>query len=249
MNIAKPNPAKNDLKGKLYLIPVGLGDENPQNLLPSYNSQVIATLDEFVVENVRSARRFLRSIGYEKDFDQVIFHILDKHTSDAQIPEFLNNAGKGKNVGLLSEAGNPCIADPGNKVVKLAHERDIRVVPLVGPSSILLALIASGFNGQNFCFHGYLPVDKKARQSKIRELQQSALQNDQTQIFMETPYRNNALLSDLLAHCNDAMLLSVASNISCGDEFIKTLSIKQWKKQTPDLHKKPSVFLLYKDYF
>ncbi len=234
------------LKGKLYLIPVGLGGENPQNLLPSGNSAIIETLDEFVVENIRSARRFLRSTGYKRNFDTVTFHTLDKHTRDLDIPGFLSNLNEGKDLGLLSEAGNPCIADPGNKVVKLAHENNIRVIPLVGPSSILMALIASGFNGQSFTFHGYLPLDKKARQQKIRELQDNVLKWHQTQIFMETPYRNNALIADLLSNCQDSMLLCMASEISMPDEFIKTLSIAQWKKQTPDLHKKPSVFLLYK---
>ncbi len=234
-------------KGKLYLIPVGLGGENPQNLLPSYNSIIIETLDEFIVENIRSARRYLRSIGYKKDFATVVFHVLDKHTSDRDIPGFLDSAKQGTNLGLLSEAGNPCIADPGNKVVRLAHENNIRVIPLVGPSSILLALIASGFNGQSFSFHGYLPVDRKARQHKIKELQELVVKKQQTQIFMETPYRNNALMQDLLSYCADSMLLSIASNISMPEEFIKTMSVEEWKKQTPDLHKKPSVFLLYKD--
>lgn len=237
----------NHQKGKLYLIPVGLGGDNPHNQLPSFNASIIDTMDEFVVENVRSARRFLRSTGYNKDFDTVTFHVLDKHTRDLEIPGFLKGLKEGKDLGLLSEAGNPCIADPGNKVVRLAHENNIRVVPLVGPSSILLALIASGFNGQSFVFHGYLPVEKKDRQHKIRELQDNVLKNKQTQIFMETPYRNNALVADLLSNCQDSMLLCIASEISMPGEFIKTLSIAGWKKQTPDLHKKPSVFLLYKE--
>ncbi len=237
----------NQNKGTLYLIPVGLGGDNPHNQLPSFNASIIDTLDEFVVENIRSARRFLRSTGFERDFESVTFHVLDKHTREMEIPGFLNGLKEGRNLGLLSEAGNPCIADPGNKVVKLAHENNIRVVPLVGPSSILLALIASGFNGQNFVFHGYLPVDKKARQHKVRELQDNALKHDQTQIFMETPYRNNALLTDLLGSCQDSMLLCIAAEISMPGEFIKTRSIAEWKKQTPDLHKKPGVFLLYKN--
>jgi len=232
------------VSGKVYLIPVGLGEENPENHLPAFNSSIISTLDEFVVENIRTARRFLRSIGYDKNFDEVIFHVLDKHTVDIEIPGFLANVINGKSIGLLSEAGNPCIADPGNKVVKLAHEKNLRVVPLIGPSSILLALIASGFNGQDFAFSGYLPVDRKARQQKIKELQHLAMQKDQTQIFMETPYRNNALLSDLLLYLNENTLLCIASNITCHNENIITRTVKQWKKQTPDLHKQPSVFLI-----
>ncbi len=232
--------------GCIYLVPVGLGDESPADFLPHYNREVVNMLDEFIVENIRSARRFLRSTGYSKDFSQVIFHTLDKHTSQDEIPGFLMNVLKGKNIGILSEAGNPCIADPGNKVVKRAHESGIRVIPLVGPNSILMALISSGFNGQNFTFHGYLPVDKRERQSRLKEVQQWAIQKDQTQIFMETPFRNNALLADILSSCNDAMLLCIASNITTENESIKTLTIRQWKKQTPDLHKQPSVFLLYK---
>lgn len=233
--------------GCIYLVPVGLGDENPEKSLPAYNMQIVNTLDEFIVENVRSARRFLRSTGYSKDFNHVVFHTLDKHTPQAEIPEFILNTLKGKNIGILSEAGNPCIADPGNKIVKLAHQSGIRVVPLVGPNSILMALISSGFNGQNFTFHGYLPVDKGERQSRLREFQQWAIKKNQTQIFMETPFRNNALLADVLSTCNDSMLLCIASNITTENELIKTLTIRQWKKQTPDLHKQPSVFLLYKD--
>jgi 16S rRNA (cytidine1402-2'-O)-methyltransferase len=230
--------------GIVYLIPVGLSEENPGNHLPSMNASIISDLDEFVVENIRTARRFLRSIGYLKNFAEVCFHVLDKHTVDTQIPGFLANVVQGKNIGLLSEAGNPCIADPGNKVVKLAHEKNLRVVPLVGPCSILMALISSGFNGQSFAFSGYLPVDRKARQQRIKELQQIAIQKDQTQIFMETPYRNNALLNDLLLYLSDNTLLCIAANITCANERIITRTVKQWKKQTPDLQKQPSVFLI-----
>ncbi len=233
--------------GKLYLIPVDLGNDNPADVLPQKNMDIVALLDEFIVENVRSARRFLRATGYTKDFETVKFHLLDKHTPPELIPSFMDGLFRGKNMGLLSEAGNPCIADPGNLVVKLAHEKQIQVVPLVGPSSILLGLIASGFNGQSFTFHGYLPVDRKARISAIKELQYKVLHLHQTQIFMETPYRNNALLKDILENCQESMLLSIACNITREDQFIQTMSIGAWKKQTPDLHKKPGVFLLYKE--
>jgi 16S rRNA (cytidine1402-2'-O)-methyltransferase len=239
---------ENHLKpGKLYLIPVGLSGQDYENVLPAFNYSIMHSLDEFIVENVRSARRFLRSTGYTGNFETVTFHVLDKHTSDNEIPSFLLGVLKGKNVGLLSEAGNPCIADPGNKVVRLAHRKNLQIIPLTGPSSILLALISSGFNGQNFAFHGYLPVDKKARQNRIKELQQLAVQKNQTQIFMETPFRNNALLEDVLQTCNDHMMLCIAAEISTASESIRTKSIKYWKEKTPDLHKKPSVFLLYKD--
>lgn len=234
-------------KGKLYLIPVGLGGENPQDHLPQHNLDIVSQLNEFIVENVRSARRFLRATGYTQNFDEVTFHILDKHTSDNEIPSFLSAIQAGKDIGLLSEAGNPCIADPGGKVVKLAHQQNVEVIPMVGPSSILLSLIASGFNGQNFCFHGYLPVDKRERQKKIKVLQQDAFQKDQTQIFMETPYRNDALLEDLLTICNDNTLLCIAADISLPCQFIKTMTIREWKKNKPGLHKRPSVFLIYRD--
>jgi 16S rRNA (cytidine1402-2'-O)-methyltransferase len=233
--------------GSLYLLPVGLGDEDPLRVLPANNVEIIQTLDEFIVENVRTARRFLRSIGYDRNFDNVVFHLLDKHTDQKDIPGFLSGILDGKNAGLLSEAGNPCIADPGNRVVKLAHIQNIRVIPLTGPSSILLALIASGFNGQNFAFHGYLPMDKKARQNKIRELQQAVSQRNQTQIFMETPFRNNALLEDILQTCHDSLLLCIATSVSTAEESIRSMPVKLWKTKTPDLNKKPSVFLLYKD--
>jgi 16S rRNA (cytidine1402-2'-O)-methyltransferase len=241
------NQHLNITPGNLYLIPVGLSDQKNENVLPAYNYSIIQSLEVFVVENVRSARRFLRSTGYSRNFDEVLFHVLDKHTDDSEIPLFFSDIMKGRDCGLLSEAGNPCIADPGNKVVRLAHRQNIRVVPLVGPSSILLALVASGFNGQNFAFHGYLPVDKKARQNKIKELQQQAVQLSQTQIFMETPFRNNALLEDVLHSCHDYIMLCIATSLTTDDESIRSMPIKYWKKKTPDLHKKPSVFLLYKD--
>jgi 16S rRNA (cytidine1402-2'-O)-methyltransferase len=185
-------------------------------------------------------------MGYTNDFETVKFHILDKHTPPEDIPGFLKNAVDGKNTGILSEAGSPCIADPGQQVVKLAHIMSITVVPLVGPSSILLALIASGFNGQNFIFHGYLPIDKKQRIRKIKEIEQDAIRNDRTQIFMETPYRNNALLDDLIRNSGISTLLCIASDLTTEEEFIKTLSIEEWKKNLPDLNKRPTIFLIYK---
>jgi len=236
----------NMLKPALYLIPVGLGGGNPNRVLPKYNTAVIHEIDEFIVENVRSARRFLRSIAYDKNFDEVTFHILDKHTPEEAIPEFINSIKTAKApIGLLSEAGVPCVADPGNIPVKLGQELGLKVVPLVGPSSILMALMASGFNGQNFCFHGYLPVDKAALKRKIKELETQVYKNNQTQIFIETPYRNNKMLSSLLAACSNQTLLCLAVNLTLADELIFTKSIHQWKSANIDLHKKPCVFLLY----
>jgi len=233
-------------QGSLYLIPVDLGSENTNDVLPSGNFEKIEGLDEFIVENVRSARRFLRTAGYNKNFDEVTFHVLNKHTTDEEIPGFLANAEMGRDLGLLSEAGTPCIADPGQVVVKYAHEKGIQVRPLVGPSSILLALMASGFNGQNFVFHGYLPIERKQRMQKIREMELDIYRKEQTQIFMETPYRNSPLLEDLLKTCSNETMLCIASNITCNNEFILTRSIAHWKNQVPNLDKQPTVFLLYK---
>lgn len=232
--------------GKLILIPVSLGSENIDKEIPPGNMEIINKLDEFIVENIRTARRSLKAMGYTNDFDTVKFHILDKHTPPEDIPGFLNNAINGKNTGLLSEAGSPCIADPGQQVVKYAHSKSIKVVPLVGPSSILLALIASGFNGQNFIFHGYLPIDKKQRIRKIKEIEQDTIRNDRTQVFMETPYRNNALLDDLIRNSGPSTQLCIASDLTTEQEYIKTLGIEEWKKNLPDLNKRPTIFLIYK---
>jgi 16S rRNA (cytidine1402-2'-O)-methyltransferase len=233
------------IKPALYLIPVGLGGDNPEQVLPRHNSAIIKELDEFIVENARSARRFLRSTGYTKDFDEVTFHILDKHTPEENIPGFINAIKKGKAVGLLSEAGVPCVADPGNIPVKLCQESGLKIIPLVGPSSIIMALMASGFNGQNFCFHGYLPVEKGELKRKLKVLETSAYKDDQTQIFIETPYRNNKMLAALLNACADHVMLCIATNLSLSDESICTKTIRQWKATKVDLHKKPSVFLIY----
>lgn len=240
------NPAR-QMTGKLYLIPASLGAEDINQEIPSANSLIVSTLNEFIVENVRTARRFLRKAGFTRNFDEVKFHILDKHTPDHILPEFLKNITDNNPIGLLSEAGYPCIADPGQKIVRKAHEQNIRVIPLVGPSSILMALVSSGFNGQSFVFHGYLPIDKKERVHTIKLIEREALRKGQTQIFMETPFRNNALLADILQNCSNQTLLCVASNITCNNEYIQTMNIAQWKKNTPDLHKMPSVFLLYKE--
>lgn len=233
------------LTGTLYLIPASLGAENIDREFPPENARVVKTLQVFIVENIRTARRFLRKTGYDQDFDQCQFFVLNKHTPLGDIPGFLDHALQGGSVGLLSEAGCPCIADPGQLVVRQAHRKGIRVVPLVGPSSILMALIASGFNGQSFSFHGYLPMDKKERMQRLRNLEQMASQHLQTQIFMETPFRNNALIQDLFQACREQTLLCIASNLTLEDEYIYTAPLSWWKKNTPDLNKKPSVFLIF----
>jgi 16S rRNA (cytidine1402-2'-O)-methyltransferase len=233
--------------GCLYLIPSSLGGDDLNIQIPPGNTKIINQLNEFIVENERTARRFLKKAGYDGNFDLVTFHTLDKHTPDHIVPDFLKNALTGKSIGLLSEAGYPCIADPGQKVVKSAHNLGIKVIPLVGPSSILMALVSSGFNGQNFVFHGYLPIEKKDRIRAIKAIESDAIKKCQTQIFMETPYRNNALLLDIITNCSDNTQLCIASNITCEDEYIKTMSIAQWGKNMPDLHKKPGIFLIYRE--
>jgi len=233
------------LKGKLYLIPSSLGNNKLNNIIPEYNSIIINRLDEFIVENIRTARRFLKKTGFKKSFDNITFHILNKHSDQTEILSYLNSTDKGKDIGLLSEAGTPCIADPGADIVKMAHQKNIRIIPLVGPSSIYLALMASGFNGQNFVFHGYLPIKKYLKINKIKTLEKDAKQKDQTQIFIETPYRNKQLLDSIIETCNKETLLCIACNITLENEFIITKTIAEWSKKPPDIHKRPTVFLLY----
>lgn len=233
-------------KGSLFLIPSFLAESNSKELVSPFNIQLVSSLEIFIVENLRTARRFLRKIDFIKSFDAVIFYELNKHTEPNQLPSYLNPCMEGKDIGLLSEAGSPCIADPGASIVALAHQAGITVVPLIGPSSILLALIASGFNGQNFAFYGYLPIDKKEREQKILEMEQKARNLRQTQIFMETPFRNNALLNSILSQCRKDTLLCIASEITHeNQEKIQTFSVEQWRKNSPDLHKKTCVFLIY----
>ncbi len=235
----------NKLKGKLYLIPSSLGNSKLNSIIPEYNSKIINQLDEFIVENIRTARRFLKKTGFEKSFDNITFHILNKHSDQTEILSYLNSLDKGKDIGLLSEAGTPCIADPGAEIVRMAHQKNIRIIPLVGPSSIFLALMASGFNGQNFVFHGYLPIKKYLKTNKIKTLEKDAKQKDQTQIFIETPYRNKQLLDSIIETCNKETLLCIACNITLENEFIITKTIAEWSKTPPDIDKRPTVFLLY----
>lgn len=232
--------------GTLYLVPSFLDDTNDARSFPAINLDVIRNLDAFIVENLRTARRFLRKVGYQQDFDQVAFFELNKHTDISLISGFLEPLRDGRDVGLLSEAGIPCIADPGAAVVSLAQEAGIRVVPLSGPSSIFLALMASGFNGQHFVFHGYLPIGKKEREQKLKDLEREAGALQRTQIFMETPYRNNALLDTILQVCSDTTRLCIATMITHDErESIRTKTVGDWKKNKPDLHKQPTVFLVY----
>ena len=235
------------MKPSLVLIPTTLGElDTVDKVLPNYNLEVTHKIRVFIVEQIRTARRFLRKINHPVAIDNMIFYELNKHTDQNQIHKYLKAIKEGESVGLISEAGTPCVADPGSAIVKIAHQEDIDIIPLVGPNSILLALMASGFNGQNFAFHGYLPVDKSERARNITQLESNVVKLKQTQIFIETPYRNMQIFETILKTCNNSTLLCVASSISLEDQYIKTKSIQQWKKEKVDLHKKPTIFLLYK---
>lgn len=230
--------------GNLYLIPSFISETSIPGSLPSLNQEIIKGLDVFIVEELRTARRYLRSIGFSKDFDTILFFELNEHTNLTEIRDFLQPVLDGKNAGLISEAGTPCVADPGAELVMLAHQKGIRVIPLTGPNSIILALMASGLNGQNFIFHGYLPIDKVERKQAIKSLEKDIQTFGRTQIFIEAPYRNVALFDALISNCSNDIKLCIACNITSTDEFIQTKSINDWSKENPDIHKKPAVFLL-----
>ncbi|SHI82080.1 SAM-dependent methyltransferase [Algibacter luteus] len=237
----------NNSIGKLFLIPTTLGENEPLEVLPIKVKQTIERLDTFIVENEKTARRFIKKIAPEKSQPSLkIFH-LNKFTDEAELPTFLYPCLNGFNVGLLSEAGCPGIADPGADIVKIAHEKSIKVVPLVGPSSILLALMASGMNGQRFAFNGYLPIDKGERKSEIKRLERLSFDQNQSQIFIETPYRNNKMLEDLTSILENNTNVCVACDITLTSEFIKTQTANQWKKNKVDLHKRPTIFIIHKN--
>lgn len=230
----------------LYLLPVTLGDTPLDKVLPSYNLEVIAHIRHFIVEDVRSARRFLKKVNKEFDIDSMTFYPLNKHTSPADISGYLKPLQKGNPMGVISEAGCPAVADPGADVVAIAQQKNLKVVPLVGPSSIILSVMASGFNGQSFSFNGYLPIEAGERAKKLKQLEQRVYTEQQTQLFIETPYRNNRLMEDILHHCRPQTKLCIAANITCEDQYIKTQSVKNWQGHLPDLSKTPCIFLLYK---
>lgn len=229
----------------LYLIPTSLGETDLDRILPAYNNEIVNRLDFFIVEDVRTARRFLKKINPATDIDSKTFYVLNQHTRPEEIAGFLKPLSEGREVGVISEAGCPAIADPGADVVAIAQEKGFKVVPLVGPSSILLALMASGFNGQSFAFNGYLPVQLADRTKAIKRLENRAHSEKQSQIFIETPYRNMKMLEDILAVCQPATRLCIAADITLETEFIRTKAIRDWKKQLPDLNKRPCIFILY----
>jgi len=233
------------LNGTLYLIPVPLADEAAAKSFTPYLVDTINQISEYIVENEKTARRFLKEAGLKIPQSELLIHDYGKHNRDKNNNDFFKGLLAGKDVGLMSEAGCPGIADPGADIVAEAHRKGIKVVPLVGPSSILLGLMASGFNGQSFTFHGYLPIDKVERAKRIKELENQAERLKQTQLFIETPFRNNPMLEEILRTCKPATRLCIASNLTAANEFVKTQSIAAWKKQIPDLHKQPTLFLLF----
>lgn len=234
-------------KGFLYLIPTTLGDNEPMKVLPVLVKEVIEKLDCFIVENEKTARKFIKRIAPGKSQPSLTLFSLDKYANQLEVSTYLDICEKGVSVGLLSEAGVPAIADPGAEIVKLAHQKNIRAIPLVGPSSIILAMMASGFNGQNFAFNGYLPIEASERREAIKSLEKLSKDKNQSQIFIETPYRNEKLFVDLKNTLNPSTKLCVACDITLSGEYIKTLQIKDWKYEHPDLHKRPTIFIIHKD--
>ena len=232
------------IMAKLFLIPNILSEGDWQNVLPAQIHPILTNTKHFIVENIRTARRFMKQVNREINIDDCIFYELNKRTRNSELPEFLKPLEQGFDIGIISEAGCPGVADPGADVVRIAHQKGFQVVPIVGPSSILLALMASGLNGQNFAFNGYLPVKPNERVKEIAALEKRIRSNKQTQIFIETPYRNNHIISDLLKTCSPSTLLCIAANITGENEFIATKTIQEWKKNVPDLHKQPVIFLI-----
>jgi 16S rRNA (cytidine1402-2'-O)-methyltransferase len=231
---------------KLYLVPTSLGESSFDSILPAANTQIVTDLKYFIVEDVRTARRFLKKTNPAIEIDSLTFFILNQHTSPEEISGFLKPMFSGHDMGVLSEAGCPAIADPGADVVAIAQRNNFTVVPLVGPSSILLSLMASGFNGQSFAFVGYLPIQPDERSKALKKLESRVYSESQSQIFIETPYRNMKMLEEILKTCQPNTRLCIAVDITLQTEFIKTKSIKEWKFQLPELNKRPCIFILYK---
>lgn len=234
----------NSSKGKVYLIPCPLGDTPPLAVLPISVKRAIERIDYYIVEHEKDARRFIKSIVPEKKQPSLNFQQINKFTDASEIPAMLNPCLKGIDVGVISDAGCPGIADPGARVVHHAHENGIKVIPLVGPSSILLGMMASGFNGQNFAFNGYLPIDKRERKTELKRLEKLSKEYDQSQLFIETPYRNNQMLESLIDTLNPHTRICVACDITLQTEYIKTTTAENWKKIKVDLHKRPTLFII-----
>ncbi|WP_027126676.1 SAM-dependent methyltransferase [Gelidibacter mesophilus] len=233
--------------GKLYLIPTHLGENPVWEVLPISIKKILEFTDDYIVENEKTARRFIKEIHPEKSQPSLKLKILNKFTEASEKLSFLEACKQGKSMGLLSEAGCPAIADPGSDIVRLAHENNIQVVPLVGPSSIILALMGSGMNGQSFSFNGYLPIDKNERKAELRRLEKLSFDQKQSQLFIETPYRNNKMLEDLCSTLHPHTRVCVACDLTLPTEYIKTFSINDWKHIKVDLHKRPAIFIIHKD--
>lgn len=235
------------MEAALYLIPVTLGATPYETVLPTYNREVILQIHHFIVEEERSARRFLKMVDASIDIDQLCFYPMGKHADGNSFHTYLQPLMKGVPMGVISEAGCPAVADPGADVVSIAQQMGLKVKPLVGPSSILMGLMSSGFNGQSFAFHGYLPIGSPQRMAMLKKLDARSYAEDQTQIFIETPFRNRQMFDNLLACCRPQTRLCVAAGITCQDEYIRTHTIQEWKQiQLPDLRKTPALFLIYR---
>ena len=230
----------------LYLIPNLLGDTPVEQVLPPYNHEIIMGIRHFIVEDVRTARRFLKLVDRSIDIDQLTFYTLNKHTNPEEVASMLRPLEEGSPMGVISEAGCPAVADPGADVVAIAQRKGLQVIPLVGPSSIILAVMGSGFNGQSFAFNGYLPIEPDERIKTIKKLEQRAYTENQTQLFIETPYRNAKMMADILKACRPQTHLCIAAGLTTKDEYIKTRTVKEWTGKLPQLEKIPCIFLIYK---
>jgi 16S rRNA (cytidine1402-2'-O)-methyltransferase len=237
----------NTNSGKLYLIPTRLGDNPPLEVLPISVKKIVELVDDYIVENEKTARRFIKKIDSRKQQSTLKFEILNKYTQPEETLRFLDACKNGKPMGLLSEAGCPGIADPGADIVKLAHENNIQVVPLVGPSSIILALMSSGMNGQSFAFNGYIPIDKSERKAALKKMERLSYEQNQTQLFIETPYRNNQVLEEICKTLHPETRVCIACDITLPTEYIKTLTVNEWKHVNVDLHKRPAIYVIHKD--
>jgi 16S rRNA (cytidine1402-2'-O)-methyltransferase len=237
-------PQNKMMSGKIYLIPTTLGESNPYKVITADVKPLIQSIKHYIVENTRSARRFIKQIDQDIVIDELTFIEINKRTRHTDLVNFMEFAAKGHDIGIMSEAGCPGVADPGAEAVKVAHQKGIEVKPLVGPSSILMSLMASGMNGQNFTFNGYIPIKQPSRNKAILYMEQQAIRYEQTQLLIETPYRNNSLISELLGTLANTTRLCIACDITLDTEFIKTKTVKEWKSETPDLHKRPAIFLI-----
>ena len=244
------------LVSAVYLIPVTLGDTSIEQVLPAYNREVILGIKHFIVENIRSARRYLKKVEQSINIDDLTFYELNQHTDRTNIERYLDPIKQGLPVGIISEAGCPAVADPGADVVAIAQRKNIKVVPLVGPSSIIMSVMGSGFNGQSFAFHGYLPIDDNQRVARIKQLENRVYSEDQTQLFIETPYRNGKMMMTLLSVLRPQTRICLAADITCADEKIVTRSVAEWRKRIPqgaseevigkEVPRVPAIFLIYK---